>query len=217
MRTKIFIDFDGTIFDTTKFRIGLFDICRQAGFSQEEIDAAYKESNLDYKFSPKKHLGSLGRFHEYDRPAAERRLAKLYQQTPGMVFSDALVFLERLDRNRHSTTLFSLGDVEFQSRKAESCGIGKYFDEVYYTEKQKWEVMEDLVAPDEKFIFVDDRGDTVYEISKRFRHSFALEINRFSHPTDPNEPTKSYNNIKIRDFYQLEKYLGAIPDTVAAV
>lgn len=208
MKTKIFFDFDGTIFDTKKLKVDLFEVFRRAGFSDEDINNTYKAAGLDYNYSPAKQLSLLGKVRSFDETATQKRLQKLYENAPACVFTDVPRFFKNVDRKKYELILFTLGDKEFQAAKVEHSKIVPYFDSVHYTSQQKWEAIGELIKPGEKFIFVDDRGDAVFEMSKRFKGAFALEINRFATPSDPMEPLKDFHNITIKDFDQLAQYLS---------
>ncbi len=207
MRTKIFIDFDGTIFDTRQFKKGLFDIFYASGFNEDEVTATYQLECLDYLYSPEDHIARLALIHEFNRTNLRKRLKKLYGQCPQFVYGDAERFLLHINRNQYEVDLFSLGDKEFQMKKIEASGAVGFFDNIFITGKQKWISLEEYITPGEKFIYLDDRGDAVAEAVKKYRHSFCVEINRSKHPTDPMEPDKDFGNITVRDFDQFMQYL----------
>ena len=179
----------------------------RAGFTLEEVKSTYQIESMDYKYTLDGHIERLKKIHNFNGSSMLARLQKLYSRLPEFVFPDSLPFLRSLNREIYEADLFTLGDSGFQKTKVERSGLANLFDNSFYTQEQKWlSVRKLLTDANEKFIFVDDRGDTIAEVRKRFRKSFCVEINRVN-STDPMEPDKDYGNITVKNFIQLEKYL----------
>jgi hypothetical protein len=81
---------------------------------------------------------------------------------------------------------------------------------MYFVEDQKWQCVDQFIRENEYFVLVDDRGDTVSEINKKYKNCLAIEINRGLEKFDQMEPDKSYNNLVVKDFRGFERYLNSL-------
>ena len=209
MKTKLFIDFDGTIFSTMAFRDKMFEICTMAGFDEEEIKNTYAAESLDYLYSANGQLERLQKIHSFDIEKAKLRMDKLIKTSKDFMFPDFEEFIHSVDREKYEIDLITLGEVEFQKAKVEASGIVKYFDNAYYCETQKWEYLDELVELNEKFIIIDDRADTLEKIGKKFKRSFPILMDR--QQKDMDDPFLSqqeqYTGIKVKNLKQAGQYL----------
>lgn len=208
MKTKIFIDFDGTMFDTRLFRDQIFSILGKAGYNHDEIMTAYQAECLDYKFS----LTDLVKRLQMSRPVnlslTWARIEQLYKDVPRYLFPDTVQFLKELDHTKYEVNLLSLGDINFQRTKVENSQIAPLFDNIYYCETQKWDYLDAIVSKNEKFIIIDDRGDTIEKVGRKFVNSLALQIARKDQDKDdPVRVVQTFNNLVIKNFKQAMMYL----------
>lgn len=209
MKTKLFIDFDGTIFNTQSFRDKMFEIFTMAGFDEEEIKNTYAAESLDYLYSASGQLERLEKIHEYDIEKAKLRMDKLIKSSKDFMFPDFDDFIKTVDRDKFEIDLITLGEEAFQKAKVEASAIVKYFDNVYYCETQKWDYLDELVELLEKFIIIDDRADTLERIGKKFKRSFPIFMDRQQKDlADPYlSKQKDYLGIKAKNLKQAGQYL----------
>jgi len=209
MKEKLFVDFNGTLFDTEAFKKEMYAIFIKAGFDIDEIKATYNAECLDYKYSPIGQMKRLEKIHTLDKEAANRRFEKLYLNCQDYLYDDSIDFLKSVDRDKYELDLFTLGDTKFQSIKVENSKIGPYFDNVIYTEIQKWEYLDNLVGQKEKFITIDDRGDALAEIQKKFNRSLVIQITRpIKDKDDPFiKQTSNFAGINVKNLKQARQYL----------
>lgn len=209
MKEKLFIDFDGTLFDTEAFKGQMYDIFVKAGFELDEIKSTYNAECLDYKYSPIGQMERLKKIHSFDREAADQRFKKLYASCDKFLYDDSVEFLNGINRDKYGLDLLTLGDTEFQKTKVDHSGIAKYFDDIYYTEVQKWDYLDRLVDRNENFIVIDDRGDALTEIKKKFKHSLAIHIERpIEDKDDPFLSKKiDFSGINVKNLKQARQYL----------
>jgi len=208
MKIKLFIDFDGTLFDTSKFKRGMFDIFEKAGFTSDQVLTAYQAECLDAKFSITGLIERLKKDQKFNVSLAEARVSDLYAQAAKMVYEDTEEFLQKIDRNRYQIIMLTLGDPSFQHKKVENSGLEKYFDEILYTELQKWDYLDRIVKKNEKFVIVDDRADAISKIAKKFPNSLALYIDRKS--ADKDDPVRNASGdvrLHTKNFHQVMMYL----------
>ncbi len=209
MKTKLFIDFDGTLFDTSGFKKEIFNIFKKAGYSETDVQKAYTASFLDYCYSIEEHFCRLQKIKKINPKLTQARIDEALKDTQKYLYDDSINFLENIDRKKYSVILITFGEVDFQKKKFEGSRLKKYFDDIRYTLIQKWDYLEKekLVELNDFFIIIDDRGDTMEKISKKFKKSLAIEINREKNPTDPMEGESNYGGVQVKNFKQAEKYL----------
>lgn len=202
-KIKLFIDFDSTIFDSGKFKDILFGALKTTGADSLSIEETYELVCRDYKYSPDKHVALLKQRLNIDDGEANYLAEEAYKKTPDFIYSDAIEFLKKIDRSVYEVNILSFGDDDFQRKKIANSRIENYFDHIFVTEEQKWICLTKMVARDEHFIMIDDRGDTINNIGRQFPQSLAIEINRIGSAGDPMEPIVEYGNIVITNFSQL--------------
>lgn len=207
MKTKLFLDFDGTVFDTIAYGNLLWDVFVKAGFELDEIESTYKAECLDYKYSPEGHAERLAKLHEYNEVLALSRIERLYGKVKSLIFDDVSKFLGAIDRELYEVDLLSLGDIAFQKKKIKASGLVQYFDNTFVTEKQKWDYLPEIISENERFVIIDDRGDAMEKVSKEFRKAMAIEINRNGGQYDIMEQDNRFNGVKVKSLNQAIKYL----------
>lgn len=208
-REKLFIDFDGTLFDTFLFKASFFRILEKAGFSQEDIVSTYQAEGLDYKYSPKGQFERLKKVKKFNEGLALARLEDLYKKSQSFLFEDSVNFLKEIDREKNELILLTLGDIEFQRRKVSESKIEDLFDRCLYTVEQKWIFLEGVIEKDERFVIIDDRGDTLEQISKKYRRSLPIQVKRIH--IDNDDPHLSgaeiYDGISVSSLKRAIQYL----------
>lgn len=207
MKTKLFIDFDGTLFNTEGFRNLIFEVFTKAGFEMDEIVATYQAECLDYKYDIDGQLERLAKIKSFDIELARKRLEKVYARVPDEIFADVKKGLESIDRDRYEVNLLTLGDIAFQKKKVECSGLLKYFDAKYYCENQKWLYLDERVNESERFVVMDDRGDALEKIAKKFKKSLCLQVARGAVDILDSVAGSHFSGIKVKTLTQALKYL----------
>jgi FMN phosphatase YigB (HAD superfamily) len=203
MKTKILIDFDGTILNTSELKNKLFPVFEKAGFSHDEVMDAYRAECLHYHFSIDGMIKRLKEVKDFNISLTNARIENAFNTIPKLIFDDFHDFISKIDRSKYEIDLFTLGNLNFQRTKVEHSGLVLQFDHIYYTDIQKWEYLDKIVEKDERFVFIDDRSDTVHEVSQKFPHALALYINRKAKDKDDPVIVKSkYKNLEIANFHQ---------------
>lgn len=205
MKTKLFVNFDGTIFDSGKFRDKIFEIFTKAGFSNDEIKSSYQAEYLGYKYSPWNNIKRLAKIRQFDTAMAKIRLEKIFKEIPTLIWKDSINFFEQINNADYELNLLTLGDVEFQKRKIQASGLVKQFENIYISEVQKWDYLKELVLDNERFLIIDNRTDVIEEIAKRFKKSLAIEICREG--LGEAEARDTFSGIKVKNLMQALKYL----------
>lgn len=180
MKTKLFIDFDDTLFDRDTFKERLVSLIKKQGFSDEEVEAGYREvyKNNGYE-GVWAHLEYL---HQNVRPIdmdkAKLDINDLFSGAKELLFSDVLKFLNSLDKKKYEINLITVGGLEFQRKKVSACEIEPLFDNCYFTTEEKSEALADLVGDDESFVLLEDKDETIESVKKIFPKAMVLKAEK---------------------------------------
>lgn len=165
---KIYIDFDGTLFDSTKHYQEYINI-----FKKHNIDI---ESYFNKEYKKEKNFDSLSKkiIKEYNlNPSIYDELDKIYSKK--LIFKDAITFLEK-NHNKYDLILLTLGNIEYQKKKINKTNIGKYFKDIIITNKDKSKLDIDYTNG----IFIDNNPLEL----KRFYNSKAKYLIRIKRDAD---------------------------------
>lgn len=143
---KIFIDFDGVIFNTKLFKKQIFKI-----FNGRSSYKEFEKRRIPY--SPLTHFKFLS-----------ADLNKLLKNSKHYVLSDAKEFLNQFSKNK--LYLISYGDLKFQKQKIKAAGISKYFKKIIIADKNKADIIRKLIRKGERAIFIDDKSKHIKEIKE---------------------------------------------------
>ena len=141
---KIYIDFDGTLFNTDKFYQDYLVILNKYNISSFEIDEMKKELFTNRKFN----LDILTDYiiSKYNIKNLKQEVESLYNNS--YVFEDVIPFLEKY--KNYNLILLTLGDIDYQNRKIEGSKLSKYFQDIIITDVDKSQL--DIDYKDNLFI-----------------------------------------------------------------
>ena len=165
---KIYIDFDGTLFDSTKHYQEYINI-----FKKHNIDI---ESYFNKEYQKEKNFDILSKklIKEYNlNPSIYDELDKIY--TEELIFKDVIPFLEE-NYNKYDLILLTLGNINYQQKKINKTNISKYFKEIIITNKDKSKLDIDYTNG----IFIDNNPLEL----KKFYNSKAKYLIRIKRDTD---------------------------------
>lgn len=196
---KIYIDFDGTLFDTDKYtedfmnifnKYGidkdLFDKCKKIVFDNDDlfnldiiIDYFIKNYNIDSNL--KKEMEDL--------------LNNSY------IYPDVINCLDFLSSSGYELYLLSYGDEKFQTKKIFKYDLVKYFNKIIITDKDKSKLDLDY----ENGIFIDN-NPIVIESLYNINANNLIRIKRKSDRYTKFE-CNALGIIECEDFYEVIKFL----------
>ena len=196
---KIYIDFDGTLFNTDKYTEDFMNILNDYGIDK----ALYNEVNnvicgnsrlfninviIDY-FVTKHNINN----------SLKEKINNLLNDS--YVYSDVIECLNILINEGYELYLLTYGDGEFQKLKINASNLSKYFKEIIITEKDKSKLDIDY----ENSIFIDNNP---FEIEK-FNNSNGKILIRIRRDNDKfaNIPCNISNVIQCCDFNQIIDFL----------
>jgi FMN phosphatase YigB (HAD superfamily) len=205
---KLLIDFDGVLFDSKTFRDDLIAEIQKSGFSSEEVRDTYNMECLDGNYLPLDHLNRLKIIKDFNIRLAEARIENLVKINSKYIYPDVIDSLKKITKlKNYQLELITLGHPKYQPRKVKFSGIEKYFKKIHYTSIPKVEYLQRILDKNDKFIIVDDRGDTLEAISLEFLKAVMIEMRRVSGIHDPAEQSSHFSGPKISDLKQLIEIL----------
>lgn len=176
-KTKIFIDFDDTLFDRGRFVPDLFGIIEKFGFTDDEIISSYQMVYHDGYDGVWAHMKFLhDKVRPFDLSLAETKMKEFLDRTSSYLFPEAMSFLQGINKNFFDIQLLTVGGINFQKMKIEGAGISKFFDYCNYTTKNKAATLNSLVSTDDFFILVEDKDREIKEVNKKFPYAMTIQV-----------------------------------------
>lgn len=173
-RIPFFIDFDRVLFDTDSMKERLCNCLRDAGFSDEAVQASYAAVAGGSRYVPNSQLAAILQREPQVQVNADDLLAKMYAEVHDLRYEETIPFLEKIDREKYEVVLLTLGDPGFQKTKIDSAQLESYFDAVHICTVDKADFLPSLILPNTPFLFLDDRLDTIQAIHDRYPASFPI-------------------------------------------
>lgn len=156
-----YIDFDGTLYDTTKFKKDILKTLAKTCYSQNKklrygnllIDAtaALNEKNLDFY----ELCLYMSNKYDIDNYLLYDAINKILDNGTKYLYSDTIKFLSKLKEEKNNVYLLTYStqnSINFQKRKVDGSGLNDFFDEIYITSKPKYTLNIDY----KNGIFIDD-------------------------------------------------------------
>lgn len=200
---KIFIDFDGVIFDTELFKKRLSKIFLKSGVSKEIFKESYQQLKKQrILYSPLRHLEFLAKDKNIDSKKILVDLEKLLKNLRPYVFNDAKIFLKHFPKN--NLYLLSYGDLKFQKQKIKATGVSKYFKRVIVVNDNKLKIIKKIARKDrfkkgERIVFIDDKPIHIKEVKQRGIITFQI--------IKPHLRLPRIADFNVRNFKEIEKIL----------
>ena len=180
-----YLDFDYTLFDTYKFRQGLFEILEKNGLDKTYLGLTPEmKTNGQKLLNIKELFRSLSKTRNIPLENFLKPLEELYSRCDQFVYDDTLEFLEYLKSQNHRLHVLTWGEKEFQKEKLKASKLYEYFDEIIYAEQLKYTLDIDY----ENGIFIDDsirdleglynkNAKAVYRIKRKNGKNTDKELN----------------------------------------
>lgn len=196
---KIYIDFDGTLFDTDKYMSDSVRLLNEYGidnviFSNVKKDL-FGDKNL---FNLNVMIDFFIKKYNIDIEL-KNKIDNLLKNS--YLYSEVIDCLEQLINNGYELYLLTYGDDEFQKTKIKASNIEKYFKEVIITNKNKSELNLDY----KNSIFIDNNPFVI----ENFYNSMAKNIIRIKRKSDRYAKVNCNITgiIECSDFNQVVQYL----------
>ncbi len=168
------IDFDDTLFDTHAFKQAREQALLRLGISRELYQVSYATARTlvdgTFVYSSPHHARVLSD-QGFDQKVVETALRQVDDQVANFLFPDTREFLTRLQSTGRPLFLLSLGEKNFQEMKLQACGIFHFFEKVFVVNKNKVEVVSELLLahPETKNVyFINDKVQESLDLQARF-------------------------------------------------
>ena len=196
---KIYIDFDGTLFDTNQLYQNFVNV-----FSKYNIEEQYIKKKMKEKYQKHKSFDILAKEiineNNLDNDIL-KEIDKIYSKK--LIYPDIIPFLEK-HYQKYELILLTLGNKTYQQKKINSTNINKYFKDIIITDKDKSKLNINYT----KGIFIDNNPKEL----ERFYNSNSLYLIRIKRDTD--KYSKYDINIKnipeFKDFNEISTYIEKI-------
>ncbi len=169
---KIFIDFDDTLIDRTRFMrdfYAMFD-----GVSSESLKETYDRFRTHQAFDLKNFAAEVELMHGIPERDVIAKLTALRDRVHAYRFEESRPFLEQLKQRGHTITLVTFAeDTTWQWGKIHASGLYDLLDDVHITTRGKEEVLRELTNG-EPFCFIDDSGKEVEAVQKMYPHALCF-------------------------------------------
>ena len=171
---KIYIDFDGTLFDTDKYNQDFINLFNKYGITNEtfinERDAIFNKDNLFDLYKLAEHLIKKYNLNKEIKSKILNILNTSY------IYPEIFECLNILNNKKYKLYILTYGNIKFQETKINCSNISKYFKEILITEKDKSKLNIDY----EKSIFIDNNPEEII----KFKKAGAKKIIRIKRKSD---------------------------------
>jgi len=171
---RAFFDLDDVILNTRDLLRDLERVFEEAGIPPEVFAGCYRKKGASV-YSLAAHTSCMAEQSGVPTERLEKVARKLLARMHEYVFPDMLALLSEKGRE---IAILSFGGSEFQHAKVLHSGIGRHVAGVYVTEGAKDATLAKICAPEEAFIFVDDRSHHIETVKAAFPNAIAIFMQR---------------------------------------
>lgn len=199
---KIYIDFDGTLFDTDKYTNDFLNIFNEYGIDKFTfVEVKKKLFNDENLFNLNIIMDYIIKKYNIDikiRYKIENLLNSSY------LYSEVRDCLKELLNSGYELYLLTYGDMEFQNIKIKASNIDTYFKEIIITNKDKSELNLDY----KNIIFIDNNPNVI----EKLYFLKVRNIIRIKRSSDryTKEKCNVSDIIECSDFNQVVQYLKGV-------
>lgn len=190
MKQKLYIDFDGTLYDSDKLTLMFIDICEKYSLTKAD------EEQAEAEVFDERYLFDLDIVAEYMHQKHNlpieflNDVKELYLDSN--IYKDIIVPLEKI-KDKYELIILTYGDLSHQQQKIEISKLSKYFKDIIITETDKSKLTE---VDYKNGIFIDNNP---YQIEKLLTAG-ASRVIRIRRPIDKyskidlNKDVNEYDN-----------------------
>ncbi len=171
---KIFIDFDGVIFNSAEFRKFLREAFVKNGVSAVDFDKTLNcfsmaKNRRMLVYSPQKQIKILSKIKKINSEKIEKSVRILCGSLKKFIFPDALYFLKNFKTD--NLFILSFGDRTFQMEKIKNSKIDKFFGKIIVSTENKLNLILKTAKKynfkkGENVIFIDDCPDNLKRVGR---------------------------------------------------
>lgn len=188
MKRKLYIDFDGTLYNTDKLTKNFIELCQKYDLTEEEKNKLVEQfSAINIFLDMDEFIKSIQ--NEYKlADTILKDIEKLYSLS--YIYKDVESSLQKLkESNKYEMYILTYGSVFHQQKKIQASKIGKYFKDIIIVTKNKATLKE---VDYKNGIFIDNNP---LEIAG-FLNAKAKNVIRIRRPSDKYSSQDSKSLIK---------------------
>ena len=196
---KVYIDFDGTLFDTDKYNKNTKEVFNKYGITNEMFHEAYQE------LFGKTKLFNLNIIADYlvDKYSIDKEIYKEISvvKNNDYVYPEVINCLKEMNLLGFELYILTYGDILFQREKIEYSNISKYFKDIIITEQTKTSLNLDF----KNIIFIDNNPNE----TEMFHNVGSKCVIRIKRSTDKYSELKNNTKevLEFEDFNKIVDYM----------
>lgn len=196
MKKKLYIDFDGTLYNSDRLTTLFIQICEKYGLTKEdEVQAETELFDERYLFDMDKVVKYL--CQKYNLPKQMLvEVEKLYNNQN--IFTDIEENLTKLkESNKYEMIILTYGDISHQQKKIKASKLSKYFENIIIIDSDKSKIQN---IDYKNGIFIDNNPAQI----DNFIRAGAKKVIRIKRPTDKYSKFDTINKVsEYKDFTTL--------------
>ena len=183
---NIYIDFDGTLFDTSRFYNDFIKLCNKYNIDVEEIDDI--RSHMEELFSLDNFALIIKDKYHLDSGFIDE-VNSLYDSK--YLYDDSTAFLENIYKN-NNLYILSYREKNYQKKKINCCKLNKYFKDIIITDDKG-----SLDIDYRNGLFIDNNPREIEALSK----AGASNIIRIKRKGD--SYYDAFCDVKVKEYFAL--------------
>jgi len=192
---KIYIDFDGTLFDTDKYENDFIKIYNKYGINKNIFNKVSKRLFNDINLFDIEIITNYFIKNYNIDSKISKEIESLYNKD--YIYKDVIPCLRKIKKLGYSLCILTYGNKSFQSKKIDSSNISIYFDEIIITDSSKSKLNIDY----KNSVFIDNNPKDIIDLY----NVNPKKIIRIKRSTDKYIAINLENSniIECSDFYQI--------------
>jgi FMN phosphatase YigB (HAD superfamily) len=183
---NIFIDLDGTLFDTPQLGADTAALLQQElGVNPDDYEATRQEMfAMNNKiYSAELHARRLAKRARLDESALVQRFIDLFnnEDSKKYVYYDSVEFLKNASK-LGPVAILTYGEAFVQTPRATKSGLRSLVSDVIVTQHNKADTLIEYFKPDttdgKKMVLIDDSAEHLDDIAERFPDSLTVHLVR---------------------------------------
>lgn len=178
-KNPIILDFDYTLFDTTKFKEETIKNLMLLGVTRDIYYQAYQQirSSHNDEYIPLEHLKMINQMTNVSLDELSKKYFEALNNCSECLYNDVTSFLDKLTKQKTPLYLLTFGNPTFQKQKVEASGIAHYFKKTIYTNKDKYSVA-DKIPNANHATFINDNPHEIQSLQTLFPQAEFIQIVR---------------------------------------
>lgn len=211
MSSYIFVDLDGTLFNTPQLGIDTANLLQsELAISPDDYELARQEMfKINNKiYSAELHARLLARKVRFDEADLVLKFINLFEKEDSVryVYQDSLDFLDSMNIANY-VTILTYGEAYVQTPRASKSGLRTHVKDVIVTQKNKADTIFEYIGEvksgsGSNIVLIDDSLEHLEHVKARFKDSTTLHLRR----NGQIEPDSQH--IQVQSLTEAKEYLN---------